>query len=324
MSIPRITSAVISEYGVAAEPDVLSGTPAQNKSVFDRLVREQVAPSLNAVIDQWEAYRVVEDYDPAHPYFPLNRVMYEGLLYECLQECAGTAPPDAVHWKRISPAGGDMGAAVYDPAGRKADIFALADAICVDLGVTSGLSIALTLPAPPAPLRKGARIRYITHTPVFTLVAPQTLQVGGLEPLPVYTPFRGATGIPADSLIEAVYTGEDYRVTFISALVSHGDTSAAWTEPDIYTGVWTPSLRVCKIGGIVYLQGMAAQNLTQSGMIAFLPAGMRPGVNLSVAAAPGANGESSHIVIQTNGILYHEYKGVPWRPALCAAYPCEL
>ena len=281
MSIPRITNAVVSEYGVAAEPDVLSGTPAQNKSVFDRLVREKVAPSLNAVIDEWEAYRA----DPS--------------------------------------SGGAMGATVYDPTGRKADIFALTDAICVDLGVTSGNLFGLVLPAPAAPLRTGARVRYKTHTSLSNLAAAQTLKIGDMEPLPVYTPFRGATAIPADTLFEAVYTGSDYRVTFISSLCAHGDTAVAWTVLDSYMGAWEPGLRVCKINGIVYLQGAASQNLTQSGMAAILPVGMRPKVNLPAVSAPGTDDEASRIILQSNGIINHEYKGVPWRPALCVSYPCE-
>ncbi|MDR2513817.1 MAG: hypothetical protein LBD02_01250 [Christensenellaceae bacterium] len=36
---------------VASLPDVLTGTPAENKAVFDTLVKELVAPRLNALID---------------------------------------------------------------------------------------------------------------------------------------------------------------------------------------------------------------------------------------------------------------------------------
>jgi hypothetical protein len=45
----------VAEYGVVSAPDILTGTPAQNKSVFDRLVREKVAFSLNAMLDEWDA-----------------------------------------------------------------------------------------------------------------------------------------------------------------------------------------------------------------------------------------------------------------------------
>lgn len=324
MSIPRITSAHINEYGVVAEPDILSGTPAQNKSIFDRLVREKVAPSLNAVIDEWEAYHFCEDYNPAQIYRPLNRVMYNGTLYECLRDCSGVTPPNFSFWKRVSPAGGgDMNTGIYDPNGRKTDVFALADSLCVDLGVTSGTNAALVLPAPPSPLCEGARVRYKTHMPLTALSAAQTLKIGNADPLPVYAPFRGATTIPAGTFIEAVYTGSEIRVCTISASSSYGDTGVPWTELTTYIGSWEPALRVCKINGIVYLQGAATQNLDKTGMIALIPAGLRPKSNLRIACSPGSDVEASYVVIQASGLIYHEYRGIPWQPALCVAFPSE-
>lgn len=47
----KITDAQIAEKGVIASPDTLKGTAAENKSVFDRLVREVVAPEFNAIVD---------------------------------------------------------------------------------------------------------------------------------------------------------------------------------------------------------------------------------------------------------------------------------
>jgi len=47
----KMTDANISTEGVVAAPDTMTGTPAENKAVFDRLVREIVKEKLNAVID---------------------------------------------------------------------------------------------------------------------------------------------------------------------------------------------------------------------------------------------------------------------------------
>ena len=43
MSLEKITIQQMDAMGVCSAPDVLSGTPAQNKAIFDRLVRELVA-----------------------------------------------------------------------------------------------------------------------------------------------------------------------------------------------------------------------------------------------------------------------------------------
>lgn len=47
----KITDAQINEKGVISSPDTLNGTAAENKSVFDRLTREIVAPQFNAIVD---------------------------------------------------------------------------------------------------------------------------------------------------------------------------------------------------------------------------------------------------------------------------------
>lgn len=47
----KITDAQFSEKGVIAAPDTLTGTAAENKGVFDRFVREIVAPQFNAIVD---------------------------------------------------------------------------------------------------------------------------------------------------------------------------------------------------------------------------------------------------------------------------------
>lgn len=49
----KITDAQIAEKGVIASPDTLTGTADENKRVFDRLVRECVAPQFNAIVDDF-------------------------------------------------------------------------------------------------------------------------------------------------------------------------------------------------------------------------------------------------------------------------------
>lgn len=48
----KITEKQLSDSGVVAAPDKLTGTAAENKAVFDRLVRAVVAPQYNALIDE--------------------------------------------------------------------------------------------------------------------------------------------------------------------------------------------------------------------------------------------------------------------------------
>ncbi len=49
--IEKITTGQMDAVGVVSAPTVLTGTPAQNKAVFDRLVRDLIAPTMNDIID---------------------------------------------------------------------------------------------------------------------------------------------------------------------------------------------------------------------------------------------------------------------------------
>lgn len=51
MALNKITDAQMNAYGVVSAPDILTGTPAQNKAVFDRLIRSVVAVYFNALVD---------------------------------------------------------------------------------------------------------------------------------------------------------------------------------------------------------------------------------------------------------------------------------
>lgn len=51
MALEKITEEQMDTYGVCAAPDILSGTAAENKNLFDRMTRQLVVPKLNACID---------------------------------------------------------------------------------------------------------------------------------------------------------------------------------------------------------------------------------------------------------------------------------
>lgn len=59
--IKHITAEEIAQYGVVAAPDRLIGRPADNKAVFDRLVRELVAVVVNSIIDETNNLLTAED-----------------------------------------------------------------------------------------------------------------------------------------------------------------------------------------------------------------------------------------------------------------------
>lgn len=81
MALKRITEEEMNAQGVIAAPDILNGTPAQNKAIFDRMVRSLVAPAVNACVD-------------------------------AIEEANG-----------IAESKGYMEAKVYDPQGKKQDVF---------------------------------------------------------------------------------------------------------------------------------------------------------------------------------------------------------
>ena len=48
----KITDSDISSYGVVSSPDTLTGTAAENKAIFDKLIRECVKEIVNNAIDK--------------------------------------------------------------------------------------------------------------------------------------------------------------------------------------------------------------------------------------------------------------------------------
>ena len=58
MALKRITEEEMNAQGVIAAPDILNGTPAQNKAIFDRLVRNVVAAAFNSLAEELEGLGV--------------------------------------------------------------------------------------------------------------------------------------------------------------------------------------------------------------------------------------------------------------------------
>lgn len=50
--LKKITAEDIERFGVVAAPDTLTGTPQENKAIFDRLIREMVAAAFNLMVDE--------------------------------------------------------------------------------------------------------------------------------------------------------------------------------------------------------------------------------------------------------------------------------
>ncbi len=128
----RITPEDIAQHGVIAAPDILRGTPAENKALFDRLIREHVALAVNGMLDALEAMRVIEPFSPAREYVPYNQAVWDGSTYQCREACTGIYPDDTRYWLKTAARGadgggaGDMRAEVYDREGRALDVYAYA------------------------------------------------------------------------------------------------------------------------------------------------------------------------------------------------------
>ena len=55
MAFDRITQDEISQNGVVSAPDKLTGTAADNKAIFDKLIKNIVAREFNKLLDDLEA-----------------------------------------------------------------------------------------------------------------------------------------------------------------------------------------------------------------------------------------------------------------------------
>lgn len=81
-----------------------------------------------------KARNVWEEYSAGKAYVPGNKVSFNGSSYVCTAATTGHAPTDTAYWLLIAQKGadgkgaGDMLASVYDPQGKKQDVFQYADA----------------------------------------------------------------------------------------------------------------------------------------------------------------------------------------------------
>lgn len=58
--LQKITEQQMDAVGVVSAPDVLSGTTSENKAVFDKMIRQLVAPAYNAAVDAINALEETE------------------------------------------------------------------------------------------------------------------------------------------------------------------------------------------------------------------------------------------------------------------------
>lgn len=92
-----------------------------------RASAETARQSAESARNVWEAY------DAAKTYVPGNKVSFGGSSYVCTAATTGHAPTDTAYWLLIAQKGadgkgaGDMLASVYDPKGKKQDVFQYAD-----------------------------------------------------------------------------------------------------------------------------------------------------------------------------------------------------
>lgn len=79
------------------------------------------------------ARNVWENYDAQKSYVPGNKVAYKGSSYRNIQACTGVLPSNTAYWLMIAQRGvdgegaGDMLEEIYDPQGKKQDIFDYVD-----------------------------------------------------------------------------------------------------------------------------------------------------------------------------------------------------
>ena len=58
--LQKITDEQMDAVGVVSAPDVLTGTPSENKNVFDKMVRQLIAPAYNRAVDAIDAINQTE------------------------------------------------------------------------------------------------------------------------------------------------------------------------------------------------------------------------------------------------------------------------
>lgn len=81
---------------------------------------------------------VWENYDAEKEYAVLNKVVWNGSSYVCVNPCKGILPNDADYWLMIARRGkdgdgvGDMLSEFYDPTGKEQDVYGYADGVVAE------------------------------------------------------------------------------------------------------------------------------------------------------------------------------------------------
>lgn len=119
---------------VSAETARANAESTRQTSEAARVSAEKSRVSAEAARQSAETARNVwEPYDAAKTYVPGNKVSFGGSSYVCTAATTGHAPTDTAYWLLIAQKGadgkgaGDMLASVYDPKGKKQDVFQYAD-----------------------------------------------------------------------------------------------------------------------------------------------------------------------------------------------------
>lgn len=92
----------------------------------------------NARVKAENARYLWENYSASKTYAIGNKVAFNGSSYVCKKACTGIAPTNTTYWLLIAQKGadgkgaGDMVASVYDPQGKKQDVFKYVDSACAN------------------------------------------------------------------------------------------------------------------------------------------------------------------------------------------------
>lgn len=149
---------------VEAEQARAQAETKRAEAEITRATAEQGRVSAEAARDLWE------EYNGTHSYVPGNKVAYGGSSYVNVKACTAVTPENGEYWLLIagrgkdgndglngSDAKGDMLKSVYDPQGKRRDVFGYADAAAeqVSKDVTALGKSLETLSKNTAPLVNG-------------------------------------------------------------------------------------------------------------------------------------------------------------------------
>lgn len=135
---------------VSAETARASAESTRQTNETARVSAEKSRVSAETARQTAESARNVwEEYSASKAYVPGNKVSFNGSSYVCTAATTGHAPTDTAYWLMIAQKGvdgrgaGDMLASVYDPQGKKQDVFGYVNAAIGNL-TPSACKVTLT------------------------------------------------------------------------------------------------------------------------------------------------------------------------------------